>query len=188
MGKPTDAIESVRVQDPMLSDAQFYHDKATKPGDPTVGTVWVQRNMVTLIGGLALVRRALAHHKQAAAWFKRSYEDLYGGMPPAPDLSKVRVDTSIMARDNGAAGRIDRGAELIAVIFGTRDSPALFSKSATERLVAVLVLGIPCGDFAPCGPSGKPSGRAVEREVDMLLAHLDKLAKHRRMAMTERAA
>jgi hypothetical protein len=168
---------SRRVQDPMLTDANYYAERAKRPQDPNVGRVWAEENVATRIGGLALIRRKLNHHEKAAEWFKNAYEALYGGgMAPSVDLGKVRVDTSIMAHDNGAVARLDQGKTLQTVMDA-------LGKPASDRIVACVVLGIPCADSAPPGPSGKPSGHAVQREVDLLLAALDHVAELRQWKM-----
>src|SRR5690606_10514302 len=101
-----------RVNDPLLTDAEYIHQRSKRPDDPLIGKAWVASNEITRIGALAHIRRALDHHKRAAEWFKNAYEALYGGVSPAIDLGKVRVDTSIMAHDNGAVARLDRGKAL----------------------------------------------------------------------------
>lgn len=174
-------IQSRRVQDPSLTDALYYAERERRPSDPHIGKVWVEENAVTRIGGLALIRRRLSHHERAAEWFKSAYEALYGGMAPAIDMAKVRVDTSIMAHDSGMVDRIDRADDLIDLIVGRRDRPPLLSKASTDRIVACVVLGEPASSFAIPGPSGKPSGHAVEREVDAVLAALDHVAELRGM-------
>ena len=178
---PTKALEPIvhrMAPDPSMTASQYYHERTSNPAKPNIGKVQVATNMVTLIGGLALIRRRLSHHEKAAAWFKSAYEALYGGMSPAIDMSRVRVDTSIMAHDNGAVARLDQAKALLA-LFGTQKEPPLMPKAALDRIIACVVLGIPCADNAPVGKSGKPSGRAVEREVDRLLDALDTLAEIR---------
>lgn len=174
-------LQNRRVQDPSLTDALFYAERAKKPNDPNIGRVWIEENAITRIGGLALIRRRLNHHEKAAEWFKTAYEQLYGGMAPAIDMAKVRVDTSIMAHDNGAVARLDGGRKLLELIVGVQHGgqrvPALLAKAATDRIINCVVFGCPAGDLAVPGPSGKPSGRAIEREVDLLLEALDQVAE-----------
>lgn len=175
-------IENRRVPDPMLTDALYYAERAKKPGDPSIGTIWVSENAVTRIGGLAFIRRKLSHHERAAEWFKNAYEALYGGgMAPSIDLGAVRVDTSIMAHDNGMVARVDKG-------FALRQAMQSLGKATSDRIIASVVLCIPCAESAVPGPSGKPSGRAIEREVDFLLDALDQLAELRGLKSRGRAA
>lgn len=164
-------IENRTIPDPSMSDAEFHHQRAQKPNDPTVGKVWSQENAVTRIGGLAFIRRRLSHHEHAAEWFKNAYEALYGGIAPAIDASRVRVDTSIMFHDDAAVERVYNGWEMQDTLAGLGD--------LADRVVAVIVLCIPCGDLAKPGPSGKPSGHAVEKEVDHLLSALDRICELR---------
>lgn len=185
------------VPDPSMTDSEFLHQQAqereransinTKP-NLDVGKVWVRENAVTRLGGLALVRRALDHHKRAAGWFKTAYEGLYGGgMSPALDMSKVRVDTSIMAHDNGEVARVDRGRALTDMIMGRRDGgrviPPQLSREESDRIIACVVLGIPCEDYAGLTPSGQPNKRHVAKAVDQLLAALDHVAELRGFKM-----
>jgi hypothetical protein len=174
MGRIT---QSRLVPDPSMSDAEYFAQKANNPTKPNIGKVWVDEHPTTRIGGLALIRRKLNHHEKAAEWFKNAYEALYGGgMAPSVDLGKVRVDTSIMAHDNGAVARLDQGKTLQTVMDA-------LGKPASDRIIACVVLGIPCADNAPPGPSGKPSGHAIQREVDLLLAALDHVAELRQWKM-----
>jgi len=176
MGRKTMTANRL-VPDPSMTDAEYYAQRAANPTKPQIGKVWVEERAETRIGALAFIRRKLGHHEKAAEWFKNAYEALYGGIAPAIDMSKVRVDTSIMAHDNGAVARLDRSEQLRALIVGTRNAPPLLSKDATDRIVACVVLGIPCNEIAAPGPSGKPSGHAVEREVGLLLEALDYVAE-----------
>jgi hypothetical protein len=171
-------IENRLVPDPSMTDSEFLYQKAANPTKPNIGKVWVATNMPTLIGGLAYIRRALDHHKRAAEWFKNAYEGLYGGVAPAIDAGKVRVDTSIMAHDNGMVARLDQARDL-RELFGTNTEPGLMRKEALDRIVATVVLGIPCDDFADEMPSGQKNQRQVAEAVDLLLKALDELAEIR---------
>jgi hypothetical protein len=160
------------VPDPSMSDAEYYAQRAANPTKPNLGRVLVEENAKTRIGGLALVRRRLNHHEKAAEWFKNAYEALYGGLAPAIDMSKVRVDTSIIAHDSGMVSRLDHGKAL-------QDTIAALGRPATDRIISCVVFGDPAGILAPVGPSGKPSGRAIEAEVNALLDALDHVAELR---------
>lgn len=155
------------VDNPMLTDGLAYSEQRNAHLK-----VKVEENAATRLGGLALIRRKLNHHEKAAEWFKNAYEALYGGLAPAIDMAKVRVDTSIMAHDNGAVARLDKGKTLQTIM----DE---LGKPASDRVIACVVLGIPCADSAIPGLSGKPSGHAVQREVDLLLEALDLVAELR---------
>ncbi len=183
-----DVISNRLVPDPSMSDSEYIHQRASNPTKPNIGKVYVATNMTTLIGGLALVRRALDHHKRAAEWFKTAYESLYGGgMSPALDMAKVRVDTSIMAHDNGEMARVDRGRALTDMIMGRRDGgrviPPQLSREESDRIIASVVLGIPCGDMVDVLPSGRKNRRQEAREVDALLDALDHVAELRGFKM-----
>lgn len=160
------------VPDPLMTDAEVIHRRARNPGNPHIGKISAATNMVTLIGALAFVRRRLNHHEKAAEWFKNAYEGLYGGMAPAIDLGNIRVDRSVIAHDAGAVARLDRGRALAAIM-------GELGKDASARIIACTVLNIPCAQSARPGKSGKPSGRAIEREVDLLLDALDRVAEMR---------
>lgn len=175
-----------------MSDAEYYAQRSANPSKPNLGRVLVQENAMTRMGGLCLIRRRLNHHEKAAEWFKNAYEQLYGGISPAIDMAKVRVDTSIMAHDNGAVIKLDNGHEMRRLIVGTGQgehfTPPLLSKAETDRIVACVVLCIPCSENAGPRGSGKLTGRALEREVDALLDALDHLAELRGWKMRGRAA
>lgn len=172
-----DRLGNRLVPDPSMTDSEYIHQRASNPTKPNIGKVFVATNMTTLIGGLALVRRALDHHKRAAEWFKTAYEGLYGGgMSPALDMSKVRVDTSIMAHDNGEVARVDRGRALYDVM-------EAIGAEARDRIIACVVLGIPCGDYADVLPSGRKNRRQEAKATDALLDALDHVAELRGFKM-----
>jgi hypothetical protein len=157
------------VPDPSMSDAEFLAQKAANPTKPNLGRVWVEENALTRIGALAYIRRRFQHHEMAAERFKNLYEARYGVGSPALDPSRVQVDTSPIAHDSGMAAKIDRTVEIERVI-------RLLGKEAADRIIACVVLCIPCDDGVPVLPSGFTNRRHVKREVDALLAALDSLA------------
>jgi hypothetical protein len=131
-------LQNRRVQDPSLTDANYYAARAARPGDPHLGKVWVQENAMERIGALCFIRRRLAHHEQAAERFKTLYEARYGSGNPAMDPSRVQVDTSPIAHDSGMAAKIDRTKDI-------RDAEDALGKPMFDRIVACVVLGIPAG-------------------------------------------
>lgn len=141
-------IQNRRVPDPMMTDAEFLHrmseeieraERSSRKPDPYVGKVWVTENAMTRIGALCFIRDRQDHHERAAEVFKSTYEARYGEGNPAIDASRVRVDTSIMAHDSGMAAKLDRTWRIEQV-------KGKLGKEAFDRLVAVIVLGIPCGE------------------------------------------
>lgn len=157
------------VQDPMMTDAEFLHQRTLRPGHPNVGKVLVQENITTRIGGLAYVKRRSPHHEKAAQRFKGLYESMYGSGSPAVDASRVRVDTTIMSHDGGMARRVDMGQDLHAAM-------KMLGKEDSDCLIAVIVLGVRCADIARDGANGKPTGRTTGVAVDQLLGALQQLA------------
>ena len=162
-------ISNRLVPDPLMTDSEYLHQKAENPTKPHIGKVWVAENPVTRIGALAHVRRRLQHHEMAAQRFKDLYEARYGLGNPALDPSRVMVDTSPIAHDSGMAAKIDRTADIERVM-------CLLGKDASDRIIACVVLCIPCEQDVPILPSGYPNRRHVKREVDALLAALDSLS------------
>jgi hypothetical protein len=162
-------IQSRLVPDPSMTDAEFIHQRAENPTKPNIGKVLVQENTVTRIGALAFIRRRLHHHEIAAQRFKSDYEALFGSGVPALDNARPVVDTSKVAHDSGMASKIDRGA-------GLRAAMDYLGKDARDRVIACIVLCIPCEDAADILPSGEPNRRHVKREVDALLDALDSLS------------
>lgn len=162
-----------------MTDAEFLHRQSlereranranTKP-DLKVGKVWVEENVQTRIGALCFVRppKRQDHHERAAERFKTNYEALFGSGVPALDNSRPVVDRSPIAHDSGMAQKLDRGADMI-VLIGTRPGVRpILSKASTDRLVACLVLCIPCGEGL--------HWRAREKAIDLLLDDLDRLS------------
>ncbi len=79
------------VQDPSMSDAQYWHERQTKSG-PHVGKVYVATNMVELIGGLARLSGATEMHIMAAAKYRMAYDRAQIGGARAADYAAVKVD------------------------------------------------------------------------------------------------
>lgn len=166
-------IENRLMDNPMATDG-LVADR------PQTAKAWVEINMLALIGGLAYIRKyhpeknrggRRPHHDKAAAEFKARYEAIYGMGNPAIDPSVEPVDTSLRAHDAGMAFRIDRGRKLAAAMDH-------LGNDARDRLIAVVVLGIPAGDDAALLPSGKKNWRHQGAAVRQIIADLDKLAVH----------
>lgn len=162
-------ISSRLVPDPMMTDAEYYAQRAANPTKPTIGRVWVDENPITRIGALAFIRRRLHHHEIVAERFKTDYEALFGSGVPALDNSRPVVDRSPIAHDSGMAAKIDRGASLLAAM-------DYLGPEIRDKVIACVVLAIPCEDGATILPSGEPNRRHVKREVDALLDALDALS------------
>lgn len=162
-------LERVLLDDPMMTDAELVYQRARKPGDPKVGKSPVDRNLLTTIGGLAMVRRRLRHHEKAAEWFKSAYEAAYGSVGSGVDLEAVRVDRSIIAHDAGMANRIDRAREMYAVV---KDLGGAISEPV-RLLTAVVVFGCSVSEVAGQG------ARPRERVTQALLDALDRVAEMR---------
>jgi len=160
-------IQNRKIADPLLTDAEYYYRRGQRPDDLTIGRVWATENAMTRIGALCFIRHRRQHHDMAAERFKNLYEGLYGSGMPAVDAGRIQVDTSKMAHDAGMAAKLDHGAEL-------HYARQHLDKAAFDRLVALLVLGIPAGN----GLSSRPRLRAVAR----VLADLDVLSVIFRLA------
>ena len=157
------------VPDPMMTDAEFLHQKASNPTKPNIGRVHVQENALSRMGALCYIRSRLRHHEMAAEQFKSLYEARYGSGNPAMDPARIQVDTSPIAHDSGMAGKIDRTWKL-------RQAETDLGKPTFDRLIALCVLCIPCGEGAPTMPSGRPNDRWVRQSVETALDDLDRLS------------
>ncbi|WP_169194951.1 hypothetical protein [Devosia sp. MC1541] len=81
------------IQDPSMSDAEFYHQRQIKSG-PNVGKVMVQMNLVEYIGGLARLEGVSELQIMAAAKYRNAYDRAQIGGARAVDYAAVKVDTS----------------------------------------------------------------------------------------------
>ncbi|SDH08216.1 hypothetical protein [Pelagibacterium luteolum] len=79
------------VQDPAVSDAQFWHLRAQHPDNPDVGKVLAAVNLHTYIGGFAKFYGA-EHQIMAAAKFRRLYDMAQVGGSKACDMEREPVD------------------------------------------------------------------------------------------------
>ncbi len=86
-------IEHRLVQDPSMSDAEYFHQRQLKSG-PLVGKVGVAMNMIEYIGGLARLKGASEMQIMAAARYRNAYDRAQIGGAKAVDYTAVKVDTS----------------------------------------------------------------------------------------------
>jgi hypothetical protein len=87
------SVEHRFVQDPAISDAEYFHQRQTKSG-PYVGKVSVAANMIEYIGGLARLKGASEMQIMAAAKYRNAYDRAQIGGARAVDYTAVKVDTS----------------------------------------------------------------------------------------------
>lgn len=172
------AVASRKVDNPDLTpgehQAQWEREveaarRQSRQPDFDAVKIWASENILNRIGALAFVRKRQHHHELAAERLKALYEARYGMVGGAIDPSIEPVDTSSRAHDAGMAARIDR---TIAI----EDAETRMGPEPFRRLVAHIVLAVPCEQFADTMPGGKPNYRQVQKRVDLLLADLDALA------------
>lgn len=156
----TTQIKSHRmVQDPSMSDAEYYHQRSIKTG-PNVGKVLVEENPMSRIGALCYISHRAAVQEKAAEMFKAMYESLYGAQP-AVDLANPIVDRTIIAHDSGMAARVDRSHRMDQAL-------KTLGRTAFNRIVASVCMGISFRDY---------HWRKRKEEVQALLDSLDTLAE-----------
>lgn len=173
-------IQNRLVPDPSMTDAEYLHQKNQEREraeglgiEPrlSIGKVWVQENAVTRMGALCFIRKREAHHEMAAERFKSLYEARYGHGNTGSDPSKIQVDKSNMAHDNGMAAMLDRTVEL-------DNAKAALSTAAYDRLVALVILEIPVGEGL--------HWRSRSGMVDIVLGDLDALCVAWKLKTTPR--
>lgn len=98
-------IERRKVMDPAMSDAEFWHRKATAPDNPNIGLVEATVNMREMIGGFWRYKGRTEAQTMAAARFKSIYEACQLGGAHAANLEDPKVDTSFRP----SAISVDRG-------------------------------------------------------------------------------
>lgn len=94
------------VQDPAMSDAEYFHQRQNKSG-PYVGKTAAYTNMVEYIGGLARLKGVSEMQIMAAARYRNAYERAQIGGARAVDYAAAKVDTSGPRSDAMDAGRVD---------------------------------------------------------------------------------
>lgn len=173
---------SRRVQNPDLTPAQAravwdfevaLSEAEHRNPNIEVNLHWAEENALSRIGALAYIRkpRRKHHHEQAAERFKNLYEARYGSAGGAVDPSNEPVDTSTVAHDSGMAHRIDATVELMKVEGRLKDH-----KSVYDRLIAHIVLGVPCSEYCRVTPSGQVNKRDEAKAVRWLLMGCELLA------------
>jgi hypothetical protein len=165
-------VQHRMVQDPAISDAEYYHQRQTKAG-PHVGKVAVAMNMVEYVGGLSRLAGASEMQITAAAKYRLVYDRAQIGGAKAVDYAAVKVDTSGPSGDP-LAGKVADALEAYkkAVRFLGMERSAL-----VERVV--------CHD-QPLTSRGM-GARARGRAKDEFFLALDELAVHFKLT-TRRAA
>ncbi|MBJ6986925.1 hypothetical protein [Devosia sp. MC521] len=161
------------IQDPSMSDAEYYHQRQIKSG-PNVGKVMVQFNLVEYIGGLARLEGVSELQIMAAAKYRNAYERAQIGGARAVDYEAVKVDTSGPREDVLTLSVADaletyrRAAQFLG----------LTRSSHIERVV--------CHD-QPLTSRGM-GARERSRAKEELLATLEDLAAHFKLKMVAKIA
>lgn len=171
-------VEVRLVQDPAITDAEYFHQRQTKSG-PYVGKVGVTINMLELVGGLARIRDRTELQEAAAAKYRLLHERSQIGGARAVDYAAVKVDTS--GPSDSASAEIGEDArrqykDAVQYLGMTRSS-------LVERIVVY--------DQSVSAVAGKGARARMTATRDLLDA-LEDLAVHFKFAtshkMTERYA
>lgn len=162
------------VPDPMLTDAEYFHKRRTKPGRD-VGKTEALIDMYELVGGLARLRGVSEVQIEAATKYRKLHELAQIGGARAIDYSAVKVDTSGPTEDAvfiiGAQAR-DGYASAVRFL-------GVIRSNLVER---VVVYDQSIGSVAGRG------ARARDRVTKQLLEALDDLAGHFGLAPRKRRA
>lgn len=160
------------IQDPAISDAEYFHQRQTKSG-PYVGKVSVATNMVEYIGGLARLKGASEMQIMAAAKYRNAYDRAQIGGARAVDYAAVKVDTS-GPREDALAGR------QVDALEAYKDAVRCLGMLRSSYVERVIV------HDQPLTRRGMGS-RARDRAKSELFAALDDLAVHFKLAMKHAA-
>lgn len=156
-------IGSRMVLDPAISDAEYYHLRRTRSG-PDVGKVKATVNLVELIGGLARIKGRSALQEEAAARYRRLWDQAQIGSTRATDYTRVRVDTS------GSGADVLEFGEWARAEYGEAVRYLGMNRSSLIERVVVHDQSLRC-----VAGTGR---RAQIRARDDLLCILDDLALH----------
>lgn len=158
-----------RVDDPSVTMAQFYADKAAFPNARDLGKVKADVNMVLLIGGLARLRRTEAQG-EAAARYRSLHEAAALGMAKAIDYSQARVDTSGVS----ASAVTDHGIDARRKYAEAMNCIGMVG----ARIIELVVVGDMSIQDAARRMGQGSGGAARERTKAMLFRALDLLIPH----------
>lgn len=163
-------IETFEVDNPMLTAGLAEYQEATRGSVDR--KVRAPANAMERIGALCFIRRRPRgketgnwrdpHHERAAARFKGLYEACYGSGSGAVDPSREPVDHSRGDSDSSTVALMDMLGEL-------REIEADVTRDTFDRLVALLVLGVPAGEGL--------HWRARKEAIAQAIADLDQLAE-----------
>lgn len=165
-------IEHRMIQDPAISDAEYWHQRQTKSG-PYVGKTSAAMNMIEYIGGLARLKGASEMQIMAAAKYRMAFERAQIGGARAVDYAAVKVDTS----GPGADPLAGRTAEALEQYKRAVRHLGMVRSNLVERVV--------CHDQSLTHRG--MGARARARAKDDLFTALDELAVHFKLVM-KRAA
>jgi hypothetical protein len=141
-----------------------------RPASVNVGTVVVEENARTRIGGLANIKAKRPHHEKAAELLKNMWEGIFGGDVSATDAGRVQVDTSKIAHDCGLPAKIDRSTLLLLV-------RKRLSNEAYELVIDVVCIGRSLAAIVGDGlPDREKRAAVVEKRIALLEA-LDVVAE-----------
>lgn len=151
-------IEAREVDNPLYTEglATFH----AETGRPEQRKITVASNAMSRIGALCFIRRREPHHEKAAERFKALCEARYEIGGGAIDPSRTPVDSSIVAHDAGMAARLDRTSEWADL--ARPEAKGGLGGERMERLVFLIVLGVPAGQ----GATRRPQVRAIQQALD----------------------
>lgn len=89
-----------------MTESEYWHQRQVKSG-PNVGKVYVQMNMVEMIGGLARLKGASEMQIMAATKYRNAFDRAQIGGARAVDYAAVKVDTSGPRGDILDGNRVD---------------------------------------------------------------------------------
>lgn len=163
-------VQSRRIQDPAMTDAEFWHRKSLKPDNPNIGLVEANVNLKELIGGFWRYRKRTEPMTMAAARFKSLHEACQLGGAKAADYESPLVDTSF----GSTTLVLERGEEARRKY---REAVQALGMRASNLLEQVIIYDM--SQVRITRAYGYPVGRTGRRQVEKdVYAAADHLALH----------
>jgi hypothetical protein len=165
-GGTVDPVHTRKVDDPMMTDAEFHHQRREFPDAVHLGKIEAKMNMATLIGGFSRFPGRTRLQEAAAMRFNTLAERAQLATARATDYSQPLVDSS-GPQDDAILLRSDEARREMA---GLRKS---IGDEPFELLHRVIVEQTSARDIARAGGDA-PSGRQVAQIGNRVKEGLDR--------------
>lgn len=172
LGPGAPAAEFKVVDAPLMTDAEFLHQKEANPDFENVGKSTARFSMDEFIGGFSRYPNREDHHEQAAARYLSLYERAQIGGAKATDYSMPIVDRSGPTEDIAMINGEDARREFkgVKTALGA-DRTRLIERVIVGRISARRIASERCGNADVTGRAVAQVAQEVKDALEVAAAH-----------------